>query len=208
MTTLLGPDLGDGQQRGTPTNSTSLQPLMKLLNSHSHKKWKAGHLLNADFGGSGTMDDNLTPLTAAANNAHRVFEGHIKRMLYLCNLIDRKNPGYNAWYGVEYTVTVSPVKYALAPAANDMHSYAASHISLSYGFVKLLKFPAGGAAPHTMPSPPDTSTPVIIAGIGADQELANLRSVVRPNFAPSVNIVNWVVGPGGISFSVEIHNEA
>lgn len=206
MTVLLGPDLGDGQRRGTPTNGNSLQPVMGLLNARSHKRWKAGHLHNAEFGGSGTTNANLTPLTTAANNAHRVFEGHIKRMLTLCYQIDHMYVDYNAWYGVLYTVTVSPTVYANAPAANDMHSYAYSHLSLDYQFVKLPKFPPMGPPPHTNPPPPNIHTPVQLVGV-PDPRLADLRAVVRPNFAASVNIANWVVAPSGIRFTVEIHNE-
>ncbi|MEQ5843481.1 hypothetical protein N0A02_28905 [Paraburkholderia acidicola] len=207
MTALLGPDLGDGVRRGSPTNTSSLQPLMRLLNARSHKKWKAGHLLNAEFGGSGINDDNLTPLTAAANNAHRVFEGHIVRMLARCRQIDEQNQDYIVWYGVLYTVSVSGARYATFPAANDMHSYARSHLSLDYRFVKIPKFPAAGmgGAPYTAPTPPSVSTAVLLAP--ADPQLANLQSVVQPNFAASVNVVMWTVGAGGIQFSVEIHNE-
>lgn len=206
MTALLGPDLGDGQPRGTPTNANSLQPVMRLLNANSHKRCKAGHLLNADFGGSGTSDNNLTPLTTAANNAHRVFEGHIKRMLLLCRQLDEANQDYDAWYGVLYSVVVSAIQYANVPAPADMHSYAYSHITLNYRFVKLPKFPALGPAPHTAPAAPNVHTPVSLAG-PPDPRLVNLQGVVRPNFAPSVNIANWVIAPGGIQFSVEIHNE-
>lgn len=207
MTALLGPDLGDGQRRGSPTNGNSLQPTMGLLNANSPKTWKAGHLLNAEFGGSGIADANLTPLTSAANNAHRVFEGHIKRMLLLCNQIDRTYNDDDEWYGVLYTVTVSPLTYAAVPATNDMHSYAASHIALDYRFVKIPKFPLGGAPPHTAPPAPNVHTPVVLAGMAPDPLLANLQAVVRPNFAPSVNIVNWNISPSGIRFRVEIHNE-
>lgn len=206
MTALLGPDLGDGQRRGTPTTANSLQPLMGLLNAHSGKRWKAGHLLNAEFGGDGDDDANLTPLTTAANNAHRVFEGHIKRMLLLCNQLDYANPDVDAWYGVHYTVTVSPTVYAFALVPADMHSYAYSHISLNYRFVKLPKFPALGPPPHTMPAAPNASVPVALMP-PVDPKLLELRSVIRPNFAPSVNIVNWLPAASGIEFDVEVHNE-
>jgi len=202
MTALLGPDLGDGLQRGTPTTSNSLQPVMRLLNDNSPKRWKAGHLLNAELGGSGLSDANLTPLTTAANNAHRVFEGHIKRMLLLCNQLDRANPDVDAWYGVLYTVTVSPIVYANAPQVADMHSYAYSHLTLDYGFVKLPKFPVG-TAPHLALPPPNLS----VAVAPADPKRVDLLAVVRPNFAPSVNIANWAPAVGGTRFTVEIHNE-
>ena len=208
MIALLGPDLGDGQRRGTLTNANSLQPVMGLLNANSVKSWKAGHMLNAEFGGNGNSDANLTPLTTAANNAHRVFEGHIKRMLLLCNQLDRADANVNEWYCVLYAVTVSPTTYANAPATNDMHSYAYSHISLQYGFVKLPKFPPLGAPPHAMPGSAERSRP----RCPRRPEVAQLTGVVRRNFAPSVNIVNWLVvanmnGVYGIGFSVEVHNE-
>lgn len=206
MTARLGPDLGDGQRRGTPTNSNSLQPVMRLLNANSNKKWKAGHLLNAEFGGLGTQNSNLTPLTAAANNAHRVFEGHIKRMLILCNQIDRAHGDYDEWYGVLYTVTVSALTYANMPATNDMHSYAYSHLTLDYRFIKLPKFPPIGPR-HALPPAPNTHTPVVLVGMLADPHLVDLQGVVQPNFAPSVNIANWAVTQSGTRFSVEIHNE-
>ncbi|MBX3588670.1 MAG: hypothetical protein KF796_18725 [Ramlibacter sp.] len=206
MTALLGPDLGDGQRRGSPTTQNSLQPLMGLLNGFGAKKWKAGHLLNAEFGGSGLSDRNLTPLTSAANNAHKVYEGHIKRMLLLCNQIDRAYQDYTHWYGVLYTVNVSAVSYSNAPAVNDMYSYAYSHITLAYGFVKLPKFPAMGAPPHTAPPPPNNHVAVPVL-VGPDPRLADLRGVVQPNPAPSANIANWAGGLNAIQFSVEIHNE-
>jgi hypothetical protein len=205
MSVLLGPDLGDGLRRGTPTSSAvSLQPLMGLLHANSVKTWKAGHLLNAELGGSGTADDNLTPLTASANSAHSTFEGHIVRMLNVCHQLDYRDASAPSWYGVLYTVTVSLVRYAAAPSANDMHSYVYSHLALDYRFVLLPKFPAVGA-PHASVPPPNISNPVSF--LPPDPNLAALQSVVRPNFAPSVNIANWTANPNGIQFSVEIHNE-
>jgi len=137
MAGLLGPDLGDGQRRGTPTNSTSLQPLMGLLNGNSPKSWVAGHLLNAEFGGSGNAVENLTPLTSAANNAHKTFENHIKRMLLLCKGLDDQYPAASDWYGVRYRVDVSTDTYADPATINvgNMYSYAYSHIEVEYEFV-------------------------------------------------------------------------
>ena len=202
MQALLGPDLGDGQQRGTKTSAASLQPLMGLLNSHSAKRWKAGHLLNADLGGDGNSSANLTPLTAAANNAHRIFEGHIKRMLLLCNQLDRADSHAASWYGVFYDVRVSGTPYAAAPAVGDMHSYAPSYIRLSYRFVTLPKFPPGSNPYQGLP-PPASHQNVAIG----DANLAALQAVVLPTFAPSVNITNWLPHASGIEFRVRIHNE-
>lgn len=202
MDALLGPDVGNGVMLGSKTNSTSLQPLMGLLNTHSTKNWKAGHLLNADLGGSGTRRANLTPLTAAANTAHKTFEQHVKRMLLECYRIDRAGPDLVHWYGVRYQVTVDPTPYANVPAVGDMHSYAYSHIVLHYHFVTLDKFPPG-VPPHTLPSPPNTWNVVA----PADPYLGQLQRVMAPAFTPSPNIGNWVAQPDGITFDVEIHNE-
>jgi hypothetical protein len=46
----------------------------------TRKWWKAGHLLNADFGGTG-QTYNLTPLTAAANSAHEEWETKLRASL-------------------------------------------------------------------------------------------------------------------------------
>jgi hypothetical protein len=203
MTALLGPDLGDGVIRGSKTNTTSLQPLMGLLSRISGKVWIAGHLLNADFGGSGTSDNNLTPLTSAANSAHKTFEGHIKNMLVKCELLDRNDADAPEWYGVSYSVTVSPLKFANLPSPADMHDYVYSHISVSYSFVKLPKFPLGSQA-HLAPLPPNISIPVA----ANDPKLADLKNVPVPSFnLSSVNIANFVAAPNGISYSMEIHNE-
>lgn len=200
MRAVLGPDLGDGQVRGSKTNATSLDPTIALLNSHSTKTWVAGHLLNAEWGGSGIQNSNLTPLTSAANSAHETFEGHIKRMLVACRQIDQANGSLPHWYGVRYKVTVSNTQYANHPATNDMHSYAYSHISLRYKFVTLPKFPFG-AAPHNAPPPPNTYNTVTMA----DPHYNRLTQVVVPVFQASPNIANWVPQP--VKFSVDIHNE-
>lgn len=200
MRAVLGPDLGDGQVRGSKTNSTSLDPTIALLNSHGAKSWVAGHLLNGEWGGSGIQNSNLTPLTSAANAAHETFEGHIKRMLVVCHQLDEADPSCPHWYGVRYEVTVNNTQYASNPTPNDMYSYAYSHISLVYYFVTLPKFPPN-VAQHTAPSPPNTFNAVTIA----DPNYNRLTQVVVPVFQPSPNIANWVAQP--VRFTVDIHNE-
>lgn len=49
--------------------------------AYSAKSFKAGHLLNAQFGGSGTDSKNLTILTAAANGSHKAFDNPLKEAL-------------------------------------------------------------------------------------------------------------------------------
>lgn len=136
VTAVIGPDYGDGVRRGTVTNTSSLQPVMGMLNSsNSPHSWVAGHLLNADLGGSGTDDRNLTALTGAANANHKTFESHVKRLIARCRTLDVQDPDANRWYGLRYTVGVSTYPFAHTPHPSDVHSYAYSHITFDYGVV-------------------------------------------------------------------------
>jgi hypothetical protein len=101
------------------------------------RTWVAGHLLNGEWGGSGTDAKNLTPLTSTANANHETFEGHIKNLLVICHQIDSSTRGASLdyWYAVEYKVDVSPTPFAHARATNDWHSYAFSHITIEYRVV-------------------------------------------------------------------------
>jgi len=201
MFRLLGPDALPGQMGGSVTDDSSLQSVMGPLRMYSpDKNWVAGHLLNADLGGSGIDPRNLTPLTTAANRAHSVFEQHIKRMLECCNRLDQNNPDADVWYGVDYTVTVSPTTYGTAGDTGDWYSYVYSHLTLEYGFVRLPKFPC----------PQDVGQPVQTS----DHHVDDLQRVPRPQFnGQSRNIENWRDlarvngGLTGMAFSVEIHNE-
>lgn len=197
MEALLGPDLGDGRMRGTATNSNSLQPTMGLLNSHGQgKSWIAGHLLNADLGGRGDEDRNLTPLTSAANAAHKTFEGHIKKILTKCRLIDEASdgPGLPYWYGVLYKIDVSNLTYAEKPAVDDLYSYCYSHMTVSYRLVALPKSDLTGKKYEEIGSG-DTKAAGIVTSIGA------------PNWSPCANIESYRAGAKPLEFSVEIHNE-
>lgn len=197
MHAILGPDQSETsrfREPGTPTNNDSLQPLMKLLNKDSAKNWIAGHLLNADLGGSGTLKANLTPLTHAANSAHKHYEAHIKRMLLMCYNIDFNAPADNFWYGVEYSISVSSEPFNSPVDEDLMDTYCSSFITLNYGFVRRAKTGATAWVP---------------VAIG-DPQLSRLSSVLRPNCAPSPNIKNYDqhTGTPGVQFRLEIHNEA
>jgi len=188
MEALLGPDLGDGMRRGSATNQQSLQPVMGWLNTYSNRTWVAGHLLNADLGGSGTNNQNLTALTSTANANHSTFEDHVKRMLAACHNVDSYNRGHTHWYGVRYRVDVDATQFASTPHANDVHSYAYSHITLTYGYRRIDK--ATGAA-------------VVLPA--TDPFYATLTAVPLPTFTAGTVIIGALGGP--VTFGpIQIHN--
>lgn len=79
MEVVLAPGAGEFR-RGTPTNSSSLKSIMSKLHKRDPGAWIAGHLLNAELGGSGTDDENLVPLTRTANSQHSKYESIVKRL--------------------------------------------------------------------------------------------------------------------------------
>ena len=85
---------------------------MKTLLKAEPRGWKAGHLLNDNFGGL-EIAENLTPLTTKANRNHATIEGHVKRFLKRAAAYAEANPEAPYVYGVKYRVNISPVKRAL-----------------------------------------------------------------------------------------------
>lgn len=203
MEALLGPDLGYGQQATNKTDGTSLQPLIGLLRLHSPKgNWVAGHLLNGGLGGSGTLHENLTPLTHKANMAHETFEKHIKDILYKSYTFDSNRKKWDFWYCVEYNVTVSKTPYYRyrVRSHEELHRYAYSHITLNYRIVRLVKSDYYHQRIRIIPikrlSGDEMHDPLL-------QQLLNLPI---PNFHQSNNI-KYFEEANNIEFSVEIHNE-
>src|SRR5262245_19505849 len=191
---ILGPDLGDGRKRGSSTASgKSLSRVISGLNRTSPgRSWVAGHLLNGEWGGSGTDPKNLTPLTSEANSNHETFEGHIKNLLVVCNQIDndQNSAALAYWYAVEYKVEVSATTFAQTPAHDDWHSYAYSHITIKYRVVTV-----------------DKQTKAVAHAIPIDGFSGRFGNVAQPasQGAPAV-----VVGAGTFPFRFgphQIHNE-
>lgn len=104
MTVVLTPNAGM-LPAGTPTKNTSLGDIMRKLRRRETGVWIAGHLLNADLGGSGTEAENLVPLTRTANAQHSRIESIVKR---LCVKMRQKHNLYDKrkdfLYCVKYTV--------------------------------------------------------------------------------------------------------
>ena len=134
MSVTLGPTACDSQNRGSSTGSTSIRTCMTRLNAKDYSEttshgttrqvglWVAAHLLNADFGGSGTDATNLTALTKAANSQHGALEAKVKRMLVVANQI-RRFRSLSYTFAVFYKVTVHDRFGGFSP-----YAYAPSHI--------------------------------------------------------------------------------
>ncbi len=74
--------------------------------------WKAGHLLNDNFGGRGDEPKNLTPLTIHGNKNHlNTIETPVKNLIAECSTVARMVPQADNWYGVKYEVTVGEEKW-------------------------------------------------------------------------------------------------
>ena len=80
MNVILGPiyEANSLLTGGTSTNYGSISYIKNFLEYTTNQPWVAGHLLNADLGGSGTDPKNLVPLTSSANANHKTLEGQVK----------------------------------------------------------------------------------------------------------------------------------
>jgi hypothetical protein len=143
------------------------------------------------MGGQGDADENLTPLTTNANSAHKAYEGHIKRMLHQCHVIDRGHAAHDWWYGVKYKVTAW-LRAMVDPDLID--TCVASHLTVTYKYIKIKKdgFPRKLTIEEI-----DTTT---------DTFRHTLSAVGRPN-CTSANAENEQCNVFNTEFSVEIHNE-
>lgn len=66
---------------GTDADPSLPRAIAGARKAYPKLAFKAGHLLNADFGGAGSDPANLTILTAAGNSAHRGFDNPVKAAL-------------------------------------------------------------------------------------------------------------------------------
>ncbi len=110
---------------GSATNDNSIWEIRDLMQYVTGiHPWNAGHLLNADLGGSGQDDRNLVPLTTSANGVHKGLEAVVKnacqsnfrdwnnrvRTNFQRNLQNYINTG-DYFTGVYYEVVASPQGY-------------------------------------------------------------------------------------------------
>ncbi len=141
MESILNSDLfrnNLGRQLGS--RPYGLSDYISELNHYYPNCWKAGHLLNQDFGGQGDSS-NLTPLTTYANRNHAIFEQHIRQIgQAIINFESHEYYRYSPyWFCIQYNVYVS--EYGLLEdfdpgnILNGVHS----HISINYDLVRYRK---------------------------------------------------------------------
>ncbi len=114
--------------RGTDADRSLIQDFLdNCVPPDEHKKWRAGHLISRSFGGSGTDERNIVPLTTKANGMHTAVEWKVaqyqsvifnyffqKRVRQYCNVLpslsyvveaqDMQNYGYPQYiaYDISY----------------------------------------------------------------------------------------------------------
>ncbi|BAZ23368.1 hypothetical protein NIES4073_42560 [Kalymmatonema gypsitolerans NIES-4073] len=152
MSVILGPKI-DNSGKGSETNHESIPDIIKPLNNEDftvkekrtasgetknlrHGLWVAGHLLNANLGGSGQDPKNLTPLTQIANIKHKnKIETKIKTLMTQAR---QRSEGYKkdlTWKGVKYSVDVSDETFGDNPPWDK----APSHITINATKVEVKK---------------------------------------------------------------------
>lgn len=79
-TAILGPN--SLIEMGSDADSNKPPAIASARETYPECSFKAGHLLNADFGGDGKMSKNLTILSAKGNSNHKNFDNNVKQALY------------------------------------------------------------------------------------------------------------------------------
>jgi len=174
-----------------------------------NQPWVRAHLINGEWGGSGTSWSNLVPMTSGGNANHKWVEGRMKNYLQNFRAFDlNSNGGHNNyWYGVQYWVQASQDPWAAPPAlANDLYSYAPNMIKVTWRVVTLAKPPTGTwptswgavAATPAWIAANAVLVPATMATIGPD--LPNIPANNVPNVL--VNNAANVAGIGGLVYAL------
>jgi hypothetical protein len=158
---LLGPDLmmPGGSTNNPPSAScegwdqawTALGRPALTFTENKALSWKRGHLVNGEWGGLGSIWNNLTPLTATANSNHKTVEQLIKNYLTASYAYERQQFRTH-WYGVEYLVecSVAPWAHHTMNNAANLYAYAPAFIRVQWRAVQIAKPTA--TVPHTIPA--------------------------------------------------------
>jgi len=110
---ILGPAAARDVNRGQTTLPNTPTVMGRLRELYPASSIIAGHLLNANWGGTGGAH-NITPLTSAANSAHKTIENRITNALGVMDRHLERNPS-PMHYGISYEVTVSTERAAMFP---------------------------------------------------------------------------------------------
>lgn len=76
---ILGPQAGVERSMDSDAESTLPTAIGKVREDYPGYGWKAGHVINANFGGDGTNYANMTCLTASANGQQNGFDLPVAR---------------------------------------------------------------------------------------------------------------------------------
>jgi hypothetical protein len=133
-TAVLGPNSLYGM--GTDANPRLPRAIDRARKEYPHAKFVAGHLLNADFGGTGRHPKNLTILTASANARMKGFDNRIKtaveQLESLYKLLSRKFIDIKPLrYGIKVTISVSKDKWGSIPPDNYIANSVSCRASVS-----------------------------------------------------------------------------
>ncbi|AGT09917.1 hypothetical protein [Paracoccus aminophilus] len=145
MSALLWPKntltQGTSSQRGGTTATNLKAAISALKATDDNKYWIAGHLLNAEMGGRGEEQRNLTPLTGVTNQSHARFEGVIKNALvtldrtYSESLRDNE---IDSFWSAQYSVSVHG-NYHDTNSQYQEYNMAPEYISLEFKYFRLKK---------------------------------------------------------------------
>jgi hypothetical protein len=118
-TVVLGP--GGYVSTNSDADRSVIPEILLAEAAYPAHTFKAGHLINAEFGGAGDDADNLTILTTAANSSMRAFDNAIKNCLtttltaaYTC----MNNVGLDVTtttYGIQLTIATNGGWWPAAP---------------------------------------------------------------------------------------------
>ncbi len=138
---VLGPDLrmpGSVAQNppragGAPWDKAFSQgiPTVRFDQDTTFNRWYRGHLINGEWGGTGTEWKNLVPLTSVANSNHTTIEDHIRDFLDRSLRYEHENRPPD-WYCVLYLVERSQDPFSTVDTADDLYSYAPAFIKVSW----------------------------------------------------------------------------
>lgn len=196
---LLGPDI---ERPGGRTNNvpSATGPGWDLAWSHAPPagagptfpftqdgttSWKRGHLINAEWAGSGANWNNLTPLTTQANANHRTVEGRLRLYLQNFRAFNEMGAGHATyWYALQYWVQVSTLPWSSAPAVGDLYSYCPNMIRATWRVVRITK-PVGAMGGNAMTAvngagaaiDAAVKTQATAAGIGGDMPNINVHGI-------------------------------
>lgn len=160
---LLGPDIMmTGGASNNPPQATctgwdlawsgTSRPTLTFGQDVTYKKWIKGHLVNGEWGGSGTSWNNLAPFTSQANANHKTVEGFIKTFLTKSRSYDQfTTPVPASWYGVEYLVECSldPFAHTSMNVSTNLYAYAPAFVKVRWRAVEIAK--PTNVATHLIP---------------------------------------------------------